>query len=193
MTRSPHSMYSSIRCPHDVRSRFTEWHTGGGRERAERASTARHQSSPAPPSRRPPAGRRSGSAPRALRRRRLPRLLGSSSRSCPPSRRPPGHRRARGAGDAVAIGSILSEPGWSLVRFTEQLATARRIPMQVPVEIAFHNMESSPWAEQEIRNRIRKLEKIYDRLISCRVRVDQRTKTGGGTIPPVVRIEMGIP
>src|SRR5918912_1566312 len=65
--------------------------------------------------------------------------------------------------------------------------------MQVPVEIAFHNMESSPWAEQEIRKRINKLEKIYDRLISCRVRVDQRTKTGGGTIPPVVRIEMGIP
>jgi ribosome-associated translation inhibitor RaiA/cold shock CspA family protein len=65
--------------------------------------------------------------------------------------------------------------------------------MQVPVEIAFHNMDSSPWAEQEIRNRIRKLEKIYDRLVSCRVRVDQRTKTGGGTIPPVVRIEMGIP
>jgi ribosome-associated translation inhibitor RaiA/cold shock CspA family protein len=65
--------------------------------------------------------------------------------------------------------------------------------MQVPVEIAFHNMESSPWAEQEIRKRIKKLEKIYDRLISCRVRVDQRTKTGGGTIPPVVRIEMGIP
>ena len=65
--------------------------------------------------------------------------------------------------------------------------------MQVPVEIAFHNMESSPWAEQEIRTRIQKLEKIYDRLTSCRVRVDQRTKTGGGTIPPVVRIELGIP
>ena len=65
--------------------------------------------------------------------------------------------------------------------------------MQVTVEIAFHNMESSPWAEQEIRTRIHKLEKIYDRLTSCRVRVDQRTKTGGGTIPPVVRIELGIP
>jgi len=66
--------------------------------------------------------------------------------------------------------------------------------MQVPVvEIAFHNMPSLPWAEQEIRTRIAKLEKIYDRLTSCRVRVDQRTKTGGGTIPPVVRIELGIP
>jgi cold shock CspA family protein/ribosome-associated translation inhibitor RaiA len=61
------------------------------------------------------------------------------------------------------------------------------------VEIAFHNIGSSPWAEQEIRKRIGKLAKLYDRLISCRVRVDQRTKTGGGTIPPVVRIELGIP
>src|SRR5204863_10101277 len=65
--------------------------------------------------------------------------------------------------------------------------------MQVPVEIAFHNMPSLPRAEEEIRKRIRKLEKLYDRLTSCRVRVDQRTKTGGGTIPPVVRIELGIP
>ncbi len=57
--------------------------------------------------------------------------------------------------------------------------------MQVPVEIAFHNMESSPWAEQEIRKRIKKLEKIYDRLISCRVRVDQRTKTGASFRRPI--------
>jgi ribosome-associated translation inhibitor RaiA len=65
--------------------------------------------------------------------------------------------------------------------------------MQVPVEIAFHNIESSPWAEEVIRARIKKLEKIYDRLTSCRVRVDQRNKNPTGTIPPVVHIEMGIP
>jgi ribosome-associated translation inhibitor RaiA/cold shock CspA family protein len=65
--------------------------------------------------------------------------------------------------------------------------------MQVPVEIAFHNIESLPWAEEEIRTRIKKLEKIYDRLTSCRVRVDQRNRNPTGTIPPVVRIEMGIP
>lgn len=65
--------------------------------------------------------------------------------------------------------------------------------MQVPVEIAFHNMESSTWAEQEIRARIRKLEKLYDRLVSCRVRVEQRAKNAAGTIPPVVHIELGIP
>ena len=37
------------------------------------------------------------------------------------------------------------------------------------------------------------LESIYDRLTSCRVRVDQRATNSNDTIPPVVRIEMGIP
>ena len=65
--------------------------------------------------------------------------------------------------------------------------------MQVPLEVAFHNIDSSDWAEQEIRDRVANLEKIYDRLTSCRVRVDQRAKNNNGTIPPVVHIELGIP
>jgi ribosome-associated translation inhibitor RaiA/cold shock CspA family protein len=65
--------------------------------------------------------------------------------------------------------------------------------MQVPVEIAFHNIERSAWAEEEIRARIAKLERIYDRLVTCRVRVDQRANNSSGTIPPVVHIELGIP
>ena len=65
--------------------------------------------------------------------------------------------------------------------------------LQVPLEIAFHNIDSSEWAEQEIRARVADLEKIYDRLVSCRVRVDQRAKNSTGTIPPVVHIELGIP
>lgn len=65
--------------------------------------------------------------------------------------------------------------------------------VQVPIEIAFHNIPSIPWAEEEIRARIGKLEKIYDRLVACRVRVDQRNDNPTHTIPPVVRIEMGIP
>lgn len=65
--------------------------------------------------------------------------------------------------------------------------------MQVPLEIAFHNIDSSEWAEHEIRARVADLERIYDRLVSCRVRVDQRAKNVSDTIPPVVRIEMGIP
>ena len=65
--------------------------------------------------------------------------------------------------------------------------------MQVPLEITFHNMESLDWAEQEIRARVDDLESIYDRLTSCRVRVDQRATNTNDTIPPVVRIEMGLP
>ncbi|HEY7297094.1 MAG TPA: HPF/RaiA family ribosome-associated protein [Xanthobacteraceae bacterium] len=65
--------------------------------------------------------------------------------------------------------------------------------MQVPLEIAFHNIERSERAENEIRARVAHLEKIYERLASCRVRIDQRAKDVTGTIPPVVRIELGIP
>jgi cold shock CspA family protein/ribosome-associated translation inhibitor RaiA len=65
--------------------------------------------------------------------------------------------------------------------------------MQVPLEVAFHNIEGSDWAEREIRERVADLERIYGRLTSCRVRVDQRAKNNNGTIPPVVHIELGVP
>jgi ribosome-associated translation inhibitor RaiA/cold shock CspA family protein len=65
--------------------------------------------------------------------------------------------------------------------------------LQVQLEIAFHNIESSEQAEQEIRSRVSELERIYDRLVSCRVRIDQRAKDLTGAIPPVVHIELGIP
>ncbi len=65
--------------------------------------------------------------------------------------------------------------------------------MQGPVEIAFHNINSSEWAEQEIRAHIADLERIFDRIASCRVRVDKRAKVNGKSIPPVVHIEIGIP
>ncbi len=65
--------------------------------------------------------------------------------------------------------------------------------MQVPLEIAFHNVEHSDWAEGEIRNHVARLEDIYKRVTSCRVRVDQRASNAQQTIPPVVRIEIGLP
>jgi cold shock CspA family protein/ribosome-associated translation inhibitor RaiA len=65
--------------------------------------------------------------------------------------------------------------------------------MQVPVEIAFDNMEPVDWAEEEVRARTAKLERLYPRLTGCRVRVAQRAKNAGGTVPPVVRIEMSVP
>jgi ribosome-associated translation inhibitor RaiA/cold shock CspA family protein len=65
--------------------------------------------------------------------------------------------------------------------------------LQVPLEIAFHHIESSAWAEQEIRDRVAELERLYPRLVSCRVRIDQRARDLTGAIPPVVHIELGIP
>jgi hypothetical protein len=64
--------------------------------------------------------------------------------------------------------------------------------LQVPLEISFHNIESSPSAEEEIRARVSELERLYDRLVSCRVRIDQRAKDLTGTIPPVVHIDLSV-
>jgi ribosome-associated translation inhibitor RaiA len=66
--------------------------------------------------------------------------------------------------------------------------------MQVPVDIAFHNIDHTEWAENEIRARIAELEQLYDRMTSCRVRVERRAKPNGiSSIPPVVHIEIGMP
>ena len=65
--------------------------------------------------------------------------------------------------------------------------------MQVPLVLTFHNVARSQWAQDEIRARVAELERIYGRLNSCRVRVDQRAESRTGSIPPVVRIELGIP
>lgn len=65
--------------------------------------------------------------------------------------------------------------------------------MQVPLEIAFHNLDPVDWAEQEIRDRVADLQRIYDRLSSCRVRIQQRARNDTGTIPPVVHIALGVP
>lgn len=45
--------------------------------------------------------------------------------------------------------------------------------MDVPVEIAFHNMPTSPTLEAEIRDRVGKLDRLYDHLVGCRVSVEQ--------------------
>jgi ribosome-associated translation inhibitor RaiA/cold shock CspA family protein len=65
--------------------------------------------------------------------------------------------------------------------------------MQIPAEIAFHNIQHSDWAEEAIREKIARLEKLFDRLVTCRVRVERRASNANNSIPPVVRIEIGIP
>jgi len=65
--------------------------------------------------------------------------------------------------------------------------------MQIQPEIAFHNCEKVDWAEEQILDHIDRLEDIYDRVITCRVRVDQTNDNTNHTIPPVVRIEISVP
>src|SRR5260221_12491551 len=65
--------------------------------------------------------------------------------------------------------------------------------LQVALEIAFHDIASSPWAEREIRARVAELERLYDRLVSGRGRIDQRAKDLTRTLPPVVHLQLGIP
>lgn len=65
--------------------------------------------------------------------------------------------------------------------------------MQPPAEIVFHNVESSASAEAAIRDHVARLERLYDRITACRVRIDQNNQNANGTIPPVVHIEISVP
>jgi ribosome-associated translation inhibitor RaiA len=78
----------------------------------------------------------------------------------------------------------------------------------VPLEIGFHGLPSSEWIEEAIREHAAKLEKLYPRLVGCRVSVEELHKqhrTGnvhevhielrlpGGELvaPPITSIERG--
>jgi ribosome-associated translation inhibitor RaiA/cold shock CspA family protein len=65
--------------------------------------------------------------------------------------------------------------------------------MQKPLEISFTNMEASPAVEEDIRRRVAKLEKIYDRIVHCRVSVEllHRQHRTGNVFE--VHIELALP
>jgi ribosome-associated translation inhibitor RaiA len=44
--------------------------------------------------------------------------------------------------------------------------------MQIPLEITFHRMEASDAVEARIRHKVAGLERVYDRIMGCRVIVD---------------------
>ncbi len=46
------------------------------------------------------------------------------------------------------------------------------VAVQVPVQITFRGMDTSPAVERRIREKVRKLETFHDRIISCRVVVE---------------------
>jgi ribosomal subunit interface protein len=65
--------------------------------------------------------------------------------------------------------------------------------MQKPVEIAFRNIESSDAAEAAIRDHVARLERMFGRMTTCRVRVDQRNQNVNESMPPVVHIDISVP
>jgi ribosomal subunit interface protein len=65
--------------------------------------------------------------------------------------------------------------------------------VQIPVEVTFHNIQSSEWVEETIREKAARLERLFDRIVTCRVRVERRASNTANSIPPVVRIEIGVP
>lgn len=65
--------------------------------------------------------------------------------------------------------------------------------MLVPLEIRFHNLEPSAALEEVIRERADKLNRLYDRLTSCRVAVEapHRQHRKGNIYE--IHIELGVP
>lgn len=65
--------------------------------------------------------------------------------------------------------------------------------MDVPPEIAFRNVESTPAVEDKILDGIEGLEKVYDRLTSVRIMVEDPNPGRESGKLYHVRIDMGVP
>lgn len=65
--------------------------------------------------------------------------------------------------------------------------------MEIPLELAFHGLDHSDWAEAEIRRRVDRLARLHDRLTAVRVRVepDGRPRHPANTF--AVHVEMSVP
>ncbi|HVZ72868.1 MAG TPA: HPF/RaiA family ribosome-associated protein [Polyangia bacterium] len=65
--------------------------------------------------------------------------------------------------------------------------------MQNPVEITFHHLPRSAALEERIDHEIRGLEKLFDRIVSCRVSIEAppRHHHQGGVYR--VRVELAVP
>lgn len=65
--------------------------------------------------------------------------------------------------------------------------------MDIPLEIVFHNITPSPSLEADIRKRVDKLERLYGRLVGCRVSVEALHKQHRKGNVYEVHIEMRVP
>ena len=65
--------------------------------------------------------------------------------------------------------------------------------MQIPLQISFHGVERSDALYNAIRDKLEKLERYYDRIVSCRVvlELDARHKHQGKQV--TLRIDLKVP
>jgi ribosome-associated translation inhibitor RaiA len=65
--------------------------------------------------------------------------------------------------------------------------------MQVPLEIAFHNMEPSEFVEAKVRERVNTLERYSDRITRCSVSIEAPHRAHHQGNLYHVRIEISVP
>lgn len=65
--------------------------------------------------------------------------------------------------------------------------------MEVPLEISTRRLELYPALEAELRERADKLDRFYDRLMSCRIAVDGPTGRHNEGGPYRVRVDLTVP
>jgi ribosome-associated translation inhibitor RaiA/cold shock CspA family protein len=71
--------------------------------------------------------------------------------------------------------------------------TAEEKPMQLPLQITFRHMATSPAVAARIRRRVAELERFYDRITSCRVVVECRHRRHQQGNLFGVRIDLTVP
>ena len=66
--------------------------------------------------------------------------------------------------------------------------------MDIPLELSFHNMESSDALKKAVRGHVDKLEQFHDHIIGCRVVIEMphRSQKASGN-PPDVHIVVRVP
>ena len=65
--------------------------------------------------------------------------------------------------------------------------------MQIPVQVTFRNMDPSEAVEANVREKSEKLEKYFDRVVSCRVVVESPHRRHHKGSLYNVRIDIGVP
>ncbi len=65
--------------------------------------------------------------------------------------------------------------------------------MQIPLEVTFHNMDRSDAVEANVRERVAKLERYFDRIIGCRVVVEAPHKHQRKGKMFEVRVDVSVP